>query len=229
MRTQFVNCLQLLLAIIEESWEKSIILFSHNVFISVNHPRSIMSASETNDGGIILSIFLMVAAITYAVYAGTSVYVTHNTKTDSDETTVQTLIRTLSALANIGNSVIHLLLIIYIKVNAGNEEPYWVRERELEADGIGGPLGLAILNFAAGMCSIHKKHLSFPLFWNSFVIVAGTCIPLVWLRFLEEGLSTWPYFIIFVWFAIFSAELSAFATAWTYKLISTDSSEKKED
>ena len=227
MRTQSVDCVKSA-RIIEESWRRSQFYFL-KLLISLNQPSSIMSASEANDGGIILSIFLMVAAITYAMYAAISIYVTHKPKKDSDETMVQTLVRTLSAWANIGNSVIHLLLIVYIKVNEGSEEPYWVRERELEADGIGGPLGLAILNFAAGMCSLHKKHLSFPLFWNSFVIVAGTCIPLVWLRFLEEGLSNWPYVIIFVWFAIFSAELSGIATAWTYKLISTDSSAKKED
>mmetsp|Transcript_20039 Transcript_20039/g.49865 ORF Transcript_20039/g.49865 Transcript_20039/m.49865 type:complete len:180 (+) Transcript_20039:134-673(+) len=178
--------------------------------------------SEANDGGIILSIFLMVAAITYAMYASITLYVKE--KKDGD---ITTLVRTFSAWANIANSVIHFLLIVYIKVNEGSEDAYWVRERELEADGIEGPLGLAILNFAAGMCSIHDKAPGFPLFWNSFVIVAGTLLPLVWLRMLEEGLSSWPYFIIFIWFSIFSAELTAFSTVWTLKLIKTDS--KKED
>jgi magnesium-transporting ATPase (P-type) len=170
----------------------------------------------TTDGGVVLSLFLMVAAITYAMFTAIKVYVDNKDAKDSTETPTQTLVRTFSAWANIGNSLVHVLLIIYIKVNEGSEDAYWVREKELEADGIGGPLGLAILNFAAGMCSIHQKHLTFPLVWNSFVIIAGTMLPLVWLRFVEEGLSTWPYFIIFVWWAIFSMELSAFATSWTY-------------
>lgn len=188
-----------------------------------------MIANE-NEGGIVLSLFLMVASITYAVYASVTVYVNNKEKVeDCKETTLQTHVRTLSACANIGNSVVHLLLIIYIKVNEGSDEPYWVKERELDADGIGGPLGLTILNFAAGMCSLHQVYLSFPLVWNSFVIIAGTAIPIVWLRFLEEGLSTWPYFIILVWFSIFSAELSAFSTALTYRLITPKPVEMKKD
>ena len=103
--------------------------------------------------------------------------------------------------------------------------PRW---RELDPNPYAGPLGLAILNFAAGMCSIHQKHLKFPLVWNSFVIIAGTFIPLVWLRFLEEGLGSWPYFIVFVWFMIFAMELSAFSTTWTYYLIQTKDP-KKDD
>lgn len=186
--------------------------------------------SDSNDGGIILSLFLMVAAITYAMYASITVYVYNKERKEgSTETTIQSHVRTLSAWANIGNSVVHLLLIVYIKVNEGSEEAYWVRERELEQDGIGAPVGLTIINFAAGMCSLHKKHISFPLVWNTFVIVAGTAIPLVWLRFLEEGLSNWPYFIIFVWFMIFSMELSAFSTAWTYNLIKPKEEKNKGD
>ena len=188
-----------------------------------------MIANE-NEGGIVLSLFLMVASITYAVYASVTVCVNNKEKVeDCNESTIQTRVRTLCACANIGNSVVHLLLIIYTKVNEDSNEPYWVKERELDADGIGGLLGLTILNFVAGMCSLHRVYLSFPLVWNSFVIVAGTFIPIVWLRFLEEGLSTWPYFIILIWFSIFSAELSAFSTALTYRLITPKPAKKKKD
>jgi len=189
---------------------------------------------RVNDGGIILSLFLMVAAITYAMYTSITVYVNNKPKKvndSNDETTIQTLVRTTSAWSNIGNSVMHILLIIYIRANEGSSgsSAYWERERELDADGIGGPVGICILNFAAGMCSINRKQLYFPLVWNSFVIVAGTLIPLVWLRFVEEGLSSWPYFIIFVWFGIFAMELSAFSTCWTYYFIQTHDSKTKKD
>mmetsp|Transcript_1458 Transcript_1458/g.3286 ORF Transcript_1458/g.3286 Transcript_1458/m.3286 type:complete len:192 (+) Transcript_1458:160-735(+) len=179
--------------------------------------------SESTDGGVVLSLFLMVGAITYALYTFISVYVSNSNKImDSNETTTQALVRLFSAGANIGNSIIHILLVVYIKANEGSDGAFWAKERELEADGIGGPLGLAIMNFAAGMCSIHNKQMIFPLVWNSFVVVAGTLIPLVWLRFIEEGLATWPYVIIFIWFVIFAMELSAFSAIWTYKLIKTD-------
>jgi len=188
-----------------------------------------MTEITTTDGGIVLSLFLMVAAITYAMFASIKTYVNHKAKNDI-ETPTQTLVRIFSAWANIGNSIVHVLLIVYIKANEGNDSAYWVREKELEADGIGGPVGLAVLNFAAGMLSMHNKRLMFPLVWNSFVIIAGTFLPLVWLRFVEEGLSTWPYFIIFVWFAIFAMELSAFATSWTLYAIRSNApkTEKKE-
>ena len=162
------------------------------------------------------------------MYTAITVFV-NNTKKVSDETSIQTLARVLSAWSNIGNSVVHLLLIIYIKVNEGNESAYWLKERELDPNPAAGPIGLTILNFAAGMCSAHRKYPKFPLVWNSFVVVAGTFIPLVWLRFLEEGLSTWPYFIVFVWFMIFAMELSAFSTSWTYYLIQTKDPESKKD
>eukprot|EP00751_Fragilariopsis_kerguelensis_P021711 CAMPEP_0170885230 /NCGR_PEP_ID=MMETSP0734-20130129/35693_1 /TAXON_ID=186038 /ORGANISM="Fragilariopsis kerguelensis, Strain L26-C5" /LENGTH=193 /DNA_ID=CAMNT_0011270477 /DNA_START=51 /DNA_END=632 /DNA_ORIENTATION=- len=192
-------------------------------------------ASEplSNDGGIVLSIFLMVAALTFAMYSAISVYAHHRPSGTPNESRTQSLVRILSAWANIGNAVVHAMLIVYIQANAGGETNavYWAREKELEADGIGGPLGLTVLNFAAGMCSMHGKAMGFPLVWNSFVIVAGSLLPIVWLRFLEEGLATWPYFIVFVWFVIFAMELTAFVTSWTYRGIrgSSEDASKKDD
>ena len=193
-------------------------------------PETSGSVPLSNDGGIVLSIFLMVAALTFAMYSAISVYAHHRPSAKaSSESSVQTLVRIFSAWANIGNSIVHVLLVVYIKVNEGSDTAYWAREREVEADGIGGPVGLAVLNFAAGMCSMHGKAMSFPLVWNTFVVVAGTLLPVVWLRFLEEGLETWPYFIVFVWFAIFAMELTAFATSWTYRGIKTEDAPKKDD
>jgi hypothetical protein len=178
------------------------------------------------EGGIVVSLFLMVAAITFATYASVTTYV-QNTKPDSTETPVQTQVRMLAASANLANCIIHLLLIMYMNANAGSDEPYWAHEREIGADGIGGPVFLAIFNFAAGICSLKKYSYKFPLGWNSFVIFAGTMIPLVWQRFLDDGMASWPYIITFIWFAIFSAELTAFATSLTYYLLVTDKSKQE--
>mmetsp|Transcript_10213 Transcript_10213/g.10919 ORF Transcript_10213/g.10919 Transcript_10213/m.10919 type:complete len:193 (-) Transcript_10213:44-622(-) len=192
----------------------------------------------------------MVAAITYAMYTSITVYVNHNHKnnvnnnkvTDNDsqneETTIQQRVRIISAWSNIGNSIVDLLLLSYIHVNKGSRSVYWERERELGSDGEAGILGLAIVNLLAGICSIFpyqytQKHFTFPLFWNSFLVASGIFVPIVWLRFIEEGLSSWPYFIIFVWFAISAMELSAFSCSWTYYLIQTNNTSsnttKKDD
>lgn len=55
--------------------------------------------------------------------------------------------------------------------------------------------------------------MAFPQGWNSFVAISGSLLPVVWHRFIEEGLETWPCVIIFLWFAIFAMELTAFASS----------------
>ena len=222
-------------------------LYTHRTYSTylykyrIDYEQNMNSTSEataslrTNDGGVILSLFLMAASITYAMYTSITVYVNNINKVkDSNETTTQTLVRILSAWSNIGNSAIHVLLIVYIKTNEGNTSAFWEMERELDVDGIEGPLGLAILNFAAGMCSMHYRSCYYiPLAWNSFIIMAGTFVPIVWLRFIEEGLSSWPYAIVFIWFMIFAMELSAFSTSLTYYLLlqagPKDTKAKKDD
>jgi hypothetical protein len=86
-----------------------------------------------------------------------------------------------------------------------------------------------VLNFIAGMCALRGLGMAFPLGWNSFVIIAGVFIPVVWPRFIEEGLTTWPYTIIFIWFAIFACELTAFVSSVTHAAIKRGDDQKKED
>ena len=65
-----------------------------------------------------------------------------------------------------------------------------------------------LLNATAGLLALRGGSMAFPFGWNSFVAVLGTCMPIVWPRFLAEGLATWPYIIVFIWFAIFAFELT---------------------
>ena len=37
------------------------------------------------------------------------------------------------------------------------------------------------------------------LSWNSFVAVTGSLLPLVWPKFIDVGMSEWPYLAIFLW------------------------------
>lgn len=71
--------------------------------------------------------------------------------------------------------------------------------------------------------------MKFPLIWNSFVIVAGVLIPIVWLRFVEEGLTSWPYTIIFIWFLIFALELTAFTGSVTHYALVSAANESKDE
>ena len=168
-----------------------------------------------NDGGIIVSLFLMVATLSYAMFSAVAYY---DRFTPQNSSNPSNLILLLSGWANIGNSAIHVLLVIYMLSNGDNTSAYWLKEREL--GGIEGPVFLAVLNGAAGLFALRGYTMMFPLVWNSFVVVTGTLLPIVWPRFLSEGLSDWPYTVIFIWFVIFSMELTAFTASVTHHAVS---------
>ena len=56
-------------------------------------------------------------------------------------------LRTKAGMANLGNSMTHILLVVYIKANEDNDSDYWIAERKL--GGLEGPLILAGINFFA--------------------------------------------------------------------------------
>lgn len=202
-----------------------------------------VGVQQNNDGGAVITIFLMVAAITYAMYTSITVYVNDdapvrnkedkdNNGDDADASSnkQQTIVRILSGWANIGNSITHLLLMIYTISNNNNQSIYWEKEREI--GGIEGPIFLALLNGIIGLISLYKWSFKIPLIWNTFIIFSGTLLPIVWARFLEEGLTTWPYIIIFIWFMIFAMELTAFTSSLTYYLMVSrrvDTTHNKKD
>lgn len=83
---------------------------------------------------------------------------------------------------------------------------------------------------AAGIANISSRAVKLPLLRNSFVVSTGVLIPMVWLQFVEEGLASWPYTIIFIWFLIFAFELTAFTCSVTnYALISAVNKPKNEE
>jgi hypothetical protein len=159
-----------------------------------------------NDGGIVAALFLMAAAIAFAIFNAVALYES-SSRTKMGTNNKARLLRLLSGWANLGNSFIHILLTVYTLSNANNESEYWVKERKL--GGIGGPIFLVGLNTLAGMSALKGYGMYFPIGWNSFVAVVGTFLPIVWPRFLEEGITSWPYIIVFIWFSIFFFELTA--------------------
>lgn len=167
----------------------------------------------TNDGGVVLSLFIMVAAISYALFSCIALYERCTAGAASEATTLR-LLRKLSGFANLGNSFIHILLAIYMKANETNLSEYWLEERKL--GGIEGPVGLAILNLVVAISALLHNKMTLPLYWNAFVACAGTLVPIVWLRFIKEGLACWPYEIVFIWLWIFAMELTAVSCSVTH-------------
>ena len=178
-----------------------------------------------NDGGVVLSLFLMVAAIGYALFSCITIYDRCTSAATTSEGSTLRLLKLLSGSANFGNSFIHILLIIYMKANETNLSDYWLEERKL--GGIEGPVGLAILNFGAAISALFYNKMTFPLCWNAFVACAGTFIPIVWLRFIKEGLACWPYEVIFIWFWIFAMELTAVSCSVTHFAIERSGDKEK--
>ena len=168
---------------------------------------------SSNDGGIILVLFLMAIAIALAYFTAVIFYENH---TNDDEDPAR-LLRLLVGCANIGNGVVHVVLVIYIIANKENTSEYWIEERKL--GGIEGPAFLIALNFLAGFVATEGHPMLFPIIWNCFVVAAGTFVPMVWPRFLEEGLAAWPHIIVFIWFCIFTMELTAFAASVSYLVL----------
>ena len=167
-----------------------------------------------NNAGVLFVIFMMVAAISYAAFSAVSIFVSAKFPKERNE---RRLCRLISGVANVGNGVVHALLIMNLHANSQSALPFYVGEL---AEGLGGPIFLMVVNTLVGLSTLSGGGPKLALYWNTFVIFAGTLIPMVWLRFLEVGLATWPYVVIFIWLGIFACELSAFATSATWWALS---------
>ena len=180
-------------------------------------------AMTDNDGGIVVSLFLMAGAIAYAMLSAVAYY-EKNSKNGGGPARLP---RLCSGWANMGNSIVHVLLVAYMLSNSDNQSEYWVKERKL--GGVEGPVFLALLNFAAGYFALHGWRMTFSIGWNAFVAVTGTFLPVVWPRFLAEGLRMWPYTIVFIWFAIFAFELTAFVASMTHFALGSAATTKNKE
>jgi hypothetical protein len=169
------------------------------------------------DGGVVCVLFMMAAALAYALFSAVAFFA-GATAAGAGERPELRRVRLLAGCANVGNGVAHALLVVYMSANAGNSDPYWEKERAL--GGIEGPAVIALINGAVGLLAIRAHWLSLSFGWNSFVAIVGTLVPIVWPRFLSEGLTAWPAIIIFLWFTIFAMELTASASSATWCALS---------
>ena len=172
--------------------------------------QSATVAPPRNEGGVVVVLFLLMVAISYAMFSAVALYATTATTRERKETR---LMRLLSGWANVGNGVVHALLIMVLYANRDSPLKFYVAELE---EGLAGPAFLMIINSAVGLSSLRGGGPKLAVGWNVFVAFAGTLLPIVWLRFIEDGLATWPYVIVFIWIAIFAMELTAVTCSVTW-------------
>ena len=72
------------------------------------------------------------------------------------------------------------------------------------------PLLMGLINGLIGFFSLRGGSLKVSLGWNTFVALAGSLVPMVWPKFIDVGMTTWPYVTVFLWFAIYAFESTAF-------------------
>ena len=94
------------------------------------------------DGGVVLSLFAMAATITLTKQNAIQSYIDATQKSSNAEHKNLRLARLNSAFANIGNAVVHVVLVIYMMGNSENESEYWKKEKEF--GWVEGPVGLAV-------------------------------------------------------------------------------------
>ena len=163
-----------------------------------------------NDGGVVVALVLMVAALSsvffgaVALYASADLVLTAEQKHKS--VPARRLARLLSGWANVGNAAAHALLVAAMLADAERFKVFFPGEAELPV----GPAVLVLLNGLVGRSTLRGGGITLALAWNSFVAVMGSLLPVVWPKFINVGLSTWPYVAIFLWLAIFAFEITAF-------------------
>ena len=155
-------------------------------------------------------LVLLVAALStiffsaVALYASADIVLTGEQKLKSVR--ARRLARLLSGWANVGNAVVHALLIIMLVSDSDRYKVFFPDEAETPV----GPVVLMVVNGLVGRATLKGGALKLALGWNSFVAVAGSLMPIVWPKFIDVGLATWPYLAIFLWLFIYAFESTAF-------------------
>lgn len=162
-----------------------------------------------NDGGIVATLALLVIALdavffsAIALYASADIVLTMKQKQKTIR--ARRLARLLSGWANVGNAAVHVLLITMLMTDTHRYSAFFPAAKMPI-----GPAALLLVNAIVGARTLNGGGLVLALAWNSFVAVAGSCVPIVWPKFFDVGLSTWPYPAIFLWLNIYAFECAAF-------------------
>ena len=158
-----------------------------------------MTISNSNDGGLVAALMLLVGFLVCGLLLCLWLYVLASKES---EKRAPAMLRLISGYANISNAVVHLLLILLLRSNTKK----YVDAGIDDAENVTGPLVLLVINGLLGIRTIRGHSLHIPAGWNSFVLIAGSLLPVVWQKFLISGLASWPYEILFIWICIWAFE-----------------------
>jgi len=173
--------------------------------------RSAPTPPEKNDGGIVVALVLMTIALctvffsSIVVYHGaTDMVLTYEKK--KRMVPARRLARLLAGWANVGNAVVHALLVTMLVTDVERYKVFFPDEAEKPI----GPVILGVVNLLIGAKTLRGGGIQLALAWNSFVALVGSLMPIVWPKFIDVGMSTWPYLAIFLWLGIYAFESTAF-------------------
>jgi len=166
---------------------------------------------DKNDGGIVVALVMLVAVLVAMFYGAVSLYASADIVLSSEQKVksvrARRLARLLAGWANVGNAAVHALLVAMLMADPGRYKPFFPEENTEQPL---GPIALLLINAFVGRSMLKGGGIQLSLAWNSFVAVAGSVIPIVWPKFIDQGLATWPYGAVFLWLGIFAFESTAF-------------------
>mmetsp|Transcript_13550 Transcript_13550/g.27511 ORF Transcript_13550/g.27511 Transcript_13550/m.27511 type:complete len:179 (+) Transcript_13550:22-558(+) len=173
------------------------------------------------DGGFVVCLILLMAAIGFAIFGTVAVYCAATT--NDSETRFKKQARLFVATANIGNAITHALITVYLLGNSSSDDV--MIQKEIAA-GYAPLIVLGVINLGVGLASLFAVTKWPAICWNTFVIFAGVLVPAVWPRFLIEGFVSWPLILIFLWLGIFLFELTAVVSSWLWFALLTTTNSK---
>ena len=164
----------------------------------------------TNDGGIIVALVLLICFLCSLFYGAVVLYASATNFVLSKEkkekvVPARRLARLLAGWANVGNAVTHALLVAMLLSDSTRYVAFFD-----DAEQPVGPIVLGVINGLVGLKTLQGGGIKLAFGWNSFVAVAGSLVPIVWPKFIDVGLTTWPLLAVFLWLGIYAFESTAF-------------------
>ena len=169
---------------------------------------------EKNDGGLIVALVLMMGALSAVFFSAIRLYASADEYTLSNEkkekcVPARRLAKLLSGWANVGNAVVHALLVTAELTDPERYKAFFPDDFETTLPW--GPIILGVINGLVGLKTLMGTGgINLSLGWNSFVAVTGSLLPVVWPKFIDVGMITWPPLAVFCWLGIYAFESTAF-------------------
>jgi hypothetical protein len=134
--------------------------------------------SPDNNGGIVVALVVLAAWLGVGMVCALGLYTSRSV----------TLARLISGWSNCANAAVHALLIVLLS----SDTERFLNAGVTDADNVGGPLGLLLVNGLVGARTLRGAGPNLAFAWNTFVAITGSLVPMVWLSFLDK--ARLPYF-----------------------------------